>query len=157
PAIFGHAFGRGTVTVPLTGATATFQGDAVLDLDANRDGSFVNLNGQAVSRFFFGLPLPGPLGDLQLAANGTLILSAQVPDLSFLGTLTLPVASATAILTPNLLAFQGSTDNPLLNTPLSFIKPSITVTVSGSIASDGSFAFHLGFSRGSFFLFPTSN
>jgi hypothetical protein len=157
PAIFGHAFGRGTVTIPLSGATATLQGDTVLDLDANRDGTFVNLNGQAVSRFFFGLPLPGPLGDLRYGSNSTLTLSAQVPQLPFLGTLTLPVASATSILTPDLLAFQGSTINPLQNTPLSFIKPAISVTVSGSIQSNGSFAFHLGITRGSFFLFPTSN
>src|SRR5262245_12634216 len=44
---------------------------------------------------------------------------------------------------PTLLAFQGSTDNPLQNTPLSFIKPSVTVSASGSIQSNDNFAFHL--------------
>jgi hypothetical protein len=55
---------------------------------------------------------------------------------------------------PTLLAFQGSTDNPLQNTPLSFIKPSVTVSASGSIQSNDNFAFHLGFSHRSL---PTSN
>src|SRR5262249_37685328 len=71
--------------------------------------------------------------------------------------LNLPVAQATSFFSPTGIAFKGTTLNPLQNTPLSFIKPSISVDVTGSFQTNGNFAFHLGFSHGAFFTFPTSN
>src|SRR5207245_109003 len=87
----------------------------------------------------------------------TLTLGAQVPALAFLGTLTLPIAQTTAFLSPPGIAFKGTTLNPFQDTALSFIQPSVSVDVSGSFQTNGNFSFHLGFSHGEFFTFPTSN
>src|SRR5207249_4282099 len=102
--IFGHAYGKGTLKIPVGGATITMQGETVIDLDANRDGTFVNL-GQAVSNFFSGTPLPTALADMRYGSNSTLSVSAEVPALSFLGTLNLPVAQATSFISATGMAF----------------------------------------------------
>jgi Ca2+-binding RTX toxin-like protein len=159
--IFGHAYAKGDVTIPVPvpdvpGVTVpiTLHGNAVLDLDANRDGVFVNLNGAAISRLFFGLSLPGPLADVRLGVNGEVDVGLAVAGFSVL---TLPVAG-TGVLGPDLFAFKGEcTTNLFAGTPLSVFKLGGTADVEGSVQTNGQFSAHVEVSHGAFGGFTSSD
>jgi hypothetical protein len=150
PGIYGNLYVSGG-QVALGDLPFTVSGSAVIDLDANNDGTLVGLNKDSVKGLLNGSrSLKDQLGDsirdVKVGFNGGVAASTEAYGFN----LSADMAQGSAFYTPDLmggggLAFRVATVNPFEGTVLSSFKPKTQVDVGGYVARDPHGAVAWGF------------
>lgn len=145
PQLFGNVFGEAKLNIDKF--QVSLEGSFVLDLDANNDGTPLGLSGNELSQLFKGkvsldTVLGNVLSDVRMGANAR--INAEIGLGSTGLGLTVPLASATAIVKDNAIAMKGATSQPFEGTALSFIKsPSVAVEGYFTAKRDFGFSFNI--------------
>jgi hypothetical protein len=142
--IYGQLYGAGSID--LGEYPATISGSAVINLDPNHTGHVLGISGDTFHQLLTGKLKASQLevnalNNEAIGINGTLSLGYDKDGFNF----SLPVANATLMYEPGILAFRGDQPNLFAGTPLDSIVPASlqdTLTgpryfVDGSIAWDG--------------------
>lgn len=133
PQLYGNVFGEAKLNIDKF--QVSLEGSFVLDLDANNDGTPLGLSGKDLSDLFKGKKsldtvLGNVLSDVRLGANAK--VNAEIGLGSTGLALTVPLASATAIVRDEAIGIRGATAQPFAGTPLKFIE-------APSVAAEGYF------------------
>jgi hypothetical protein len=128
--VYGNVFGAGSVQ--LGSYPITIGGNAVLDLDANNDGTLVGISGDTFKRLLAGsLKITdlaaNAINDVAIGVNGNLSLSYDKAGFNF----SLPVANATLVYQPGLVAFRGDQPDLFAGTPLASLLPAAAQNLTG--------------------------
>ncbi len=149
---FGHVYASGSF--PLTGLPLSVQGDVTVNLDANRDGNFLALRGNASQLFKGDLFKPtnpvtaidAVFKDIAVGVNGAVVLGYKFAGFNF----TVPLGAASAVYNgPQqglwLKAVKGDPGaNPFAGTPFALLVMSQTDSVEGWILRNGQFHMTVG-------------
>ncbi len=139
PELYGNLYGEGKVSLASLKLPFTVEGNTVIDLDANDDGSPLGLTGNAANAIIngdqsIGDTLLNGLKDIRVGFNGKINFST---DLGKTGLkVSLPIAGATGIFKDNTFAARGGSTQPFEGTPLSFLKVPET-NVDGYVTLNG--------------------
>jgi hypothetical protein len=146
--IFGNLYGEADNIQPDPEIPLTISGSFVLNLDAKNTGSPLEISGNTFSKLVngqesYGQLASNALNDLALGVNGTLSLGYDLKGFN----ITVPLANATVMYSPGLLAARGQTADIFAGTPLEqqggllgqiaqSVASQATYSVDGSIAWD---------------------
>jgi hypothetical protein len=137
---FGHVYAKGSF--PLAGLPLELNGDVVVDLDANRDGTLLGLNGVNAGQLFRGElftadKVEAVIRDINVGVNGGVDLGYQKAGFNF----TVPLGKATVVYRgpQQGVWFKGGTIDPWAGTPLETFQATSYTTVEGSVFRTGQF------------------
>lgn len=118
--IYGNLYGEASVDLGIY--PFSLSGNAVIDLDANDDGSPLGLTGNNVARLLDGRLALDFVRDVAIGVNGTLSVGFTKAGVDF----SFDAIKGSAMYSPGEFAFRGDQVNPFAGTPLAPIVASQT-------------------------------
>lgn len=140
PNFFGNVYAHGDF--PLAGLPITISGDVTVDLDANRNGQWLDQTGTASQLFsgqlFAGQNLETAIHDINVGLNGEADFGYKLAGYN----LTVPLGQASAVFSgpKQAIFFKGGTVDPFQGTPLATFQANTYTTFQGSIYRSGQFS-----------------